>query len=155
MTTHNRWLVIWYDGNDTQASLVDDDATDIKFPFGVTPDMIDPACCDITAIVEVGDMRRIPVVAIDDREYKLADPDEQQSGCDTVEINMTDIESVIADNKDSDVTVSPSWDRVRKLLVEHLGVEAEAVTPTINIVGTASDEAPRPTSAPTHSMPSN
>lgn len=69
-----RYLVIYYDGNETKAKLID--AEDGKFPFGVEPEMVGDDCVDITAIVEVGSTLAVPSVVIDDQEVDLGEPAE-------------------------------------------------------------------------------
>lgn len=44
------------------------------------------------------------------------------------------IARVIAENKASDVLVSPLWEPVKATLVGHLGVVPERVTPTVRII---------------------
>jgi len=134
-STHIRWLVIWYNGmaDKTEASLIDDDRTDPKLPFDLFPHMIDPACAKIMATVLCADAPVRPMVVIDgqcvmggqgeDRD-DLLPPD---NGCDQ-------IERVIADNRDSDVTVSPNWPKIRALIVKQLGVEEAKVEPTAKFV---------------------
>lgn len=72
-----RWIVIYYDGNETKAAMIDDDMSDntVRMPFGVSPEQVADDCVDITAIIEVFDDARTPMVVIDDQEFSL-DPDD-------------------------------------------------------------------------------
>jgi hypothetical protein len=74
-----RWIVIYYNGDETKAAMIDDDSSDgsVKMPFGVEPHQVADDCVDITAIIEVNDNTDVPMVVIDDEEFSLdpADPD--------------------------------------------------------------------------------
>lgn len=67
-----RYLVLYYDGNDNKAKLIDDDG--MRFPFGVDESMIDESCELINAIVEMPDNTTVPLVVIDDQEVTLEEP---------------------------------------------------------------------------------
>jgi hypothetical protein len=87
-----RWLVIYYNGDDTKAVIIEDSAEDgtVRMPFGVEPHQVADDCELITAIVELPS-EDIPMVVIDDQEYDLdpADPD-------------VDVEDVPAEDEDED-----------------------------------------------------
>lgn len=70
-----RYVVIYYDGDNTKAKLIDD--TENRFPFGVEPDMVSEDCVDITAIVEVG-TASAPLVVIEDQEVSLDEADGEE-----------------------------------------------------------------------------
>lgn len=61
-----RYLVIYYNGDENTATLIDD--ADMRFPFGVEPAMVSDDCVDIHAIVEVADDTTVPLVVMDDKE---------------------------------------------------------------------------------------
>lgn len=67
-----RWLVLYYDGNENKAKLIDEEGG--TFPFGVEPEMIGDDCEAINYIVEVSDDTTIPMVVIDDVEVQLEEP---------------------------------------------------------------------------------
>jgi hypothetical protein len=57
-----RWIVIYYNGDETKAAMIDDDSSDgsVKMPFGVEPHQVADDCVDITAIIEVNDNTDVP-----------------------------------------------------------------------------------------------
>lgn len=67
-----RFVVIYYDGDENKAKLIDDDAG--RFPFGVDADMVGDDCVDIHAIIAIADDTTVPLVVIDDQEVALDEP---------------------------------------------------------------------------------
>jgi hypothetical protein len=67
-----RFLVIYYDGNENRAKLIDD--TEMRFPFGVDESMVGDDCASITAIIRVVDATTVPEVVIDDQPVTLEEP---------------------------------------------------------------------------------
>jgi hypothetical protein len=67
-----RWLVVYYNGNEEKVKLIDEEGG--TFPFGVEPSQIADDCETINVIIEMPDDTYVPMVVIDDTEVQLEEP---------------------------------------------------------------------------------